>query len=240
MSNTSCPFSTPAQNDAAEQAISSFIADPTFPCVGAKSALNKHRMRFGHYAALGDASAVAKQCADLQAFSDEFPEPGAEPVSFVASYGTANLNELEFESLMWRHLQLMHNADSRRFAWDSAVASDPAQQDFSLSIAGRAFFVVGMHPNASRLARRTPMLCLVFNFHDQFTSLKAAGKYGGLQTAVRARDTDLQGSVNPVLARFGDASEARQYSGRAVEEHWVCPFRPVLAQAARRRQFDGG
>ena len=35
----------------------------------------------------------------------------------------------------------------------------------------------------------------------------------------------LQGSINPVLARFGEASEARQYSGRAVLDTWACPFK---------------
>jgi len=207
--------------------ISSFIAEPSFPCVGAKSALNKQRMRFGHYAALCDEAGVVEQCDALHAFSSEFPEPGAIPVSFVATYGALDVNEVDFESLMWRHLQLMHDADSQRFEWDKSVSADPAHKDFSFSIGGRAFFVVGLHPNASRLARRAPLACLVFNFHEQFADLKASGKYGNMQAVIRARDTDLQGSLNPVLARFGDASEARQYSGRAVEEDWVCPFRSV-------------
>jgi len=34
----------------------------------------------------------------------------------------------------------------------------------------------------------------------------------------------VQGSLNPNLADFGERSEARQYSGREVEEHWRCPF----------------
>jgi hypothetical protein len=34
----------------------------------------------------------------------------------------------------------------------------------------------------------------------------------------------LQGSLNPNLADFGEQSEARQYSGRATEADWVCPF----------------
>ena len=210
--------------DGAEARITSFIANPSFPCVGAKSALNTHRMRFGHYTAMCDAAAVRQQCADLLAFSSEFPTPGAVPVSFLATFRGTDVDEEQFESLMWRHIQLMHNVDRLRFDWDPSVSSEPAANDFSLSIAGRAFFVVGLHPNASRLARRAPVPCLVFNFHDQFMSLKASGKYGSMQAAIRARDTALQGSVNPVLARFGEASEARQYSGRAVEDHWVCPF----------------
>jgi hypothetical protein len=35
----------------------------------------------------------------------------------------------------------------------------------------------------------------------------------------------LQGSINPNLSDFGVHSEARQYSGRAVEDAWKCPFR---------------
>ena len=48
-----------------------------------------------------------------------------------------------------------------------------------------------------------------------------------MQTVIRKRDVELQGQINPVLAGFGDASEARQYSGRAVGGEWACPFRQV-------------
>lgn len=208
-----------------ESLITHFISDPAFPCVGAKSALNKHRVRFGNYAAFCDDASVRKLCDDLLVFSREFPEPGSMPVSFVATFDTSFTEEDQFESDLWRHIQLMHDHDRIRFAWDPSVSADPAANDFSLSIAGRAFFVVGLHPKASRLARRAPVPCLVFNFHSQFLALKTSGRYGSMQDAIRSRDTSLQGSVNPVLATFGEASEARQYSGRAVETHWTCPFR---------------
>lgn len=227
MSTCSSPHR--ARSESAESLVTAFVTDPSFPCVGAKSALNKGRVRFGHYRALCDESSARTQCDDLLAFSNEFPQPGAVPVSFIATFGAANADEAKFEALTWQHIQLMHDIDRRHFAWDPSVSADPTHNDFSLSIAGRAFFVVGLHPNASRLARRAPMPCLVFNFHNQFMSLKASGKYGTLQASIRVRDTALQGSVNPVLARFGEASEARQYSGRAVEEDWVCPFRPAGA-----------
>lgn len=225
MSIPSCPCPRQALSESPEALVAAFIGAPDFPCVGAKSALNKHRLRFGHYAGLCDESSVKHLCADLIAFSDEFPTPGTEPVSFVAAFGPAEVDEARFESLLWRHLQLIHDTDKLSFAWDPSVSADPAHHDFSLSIAGRAFFVVGLFPRSSRMARRAPMPCLVFNFHEQFLSLKESGKYRSMQTATRARDTELQGSVNPVLARFGEASEARQYSGRAVEENWLCPFR---------------
>lgn len=45
---------------------------------------------------------------------------------------------------------------------------------------------------------------------------------------IRAREIDFEGSVNPMLSDFGQQSEARQYSGRAVEDNWEAPF--VAAQ----------
>ena len=48
-----------------------------------------------------------------------------------------------------------------------------------------------------------------------------------MKNMIRARDMAFQGSINPVLEDFGVNSEARQYSGRAVEDNWRCPFQPV-------------
>ena len=162
----------------------------------------------------------------LVRYSQEFPDPGSAPVSFVAVFDEIEAgNEATFERLLWRQLQALHDHDhARGIVWDRSVNSDPSQADFSFSVGGRAFFVVGMHPGASRMARRAPSPCIVFNFHNQFESLKASGKYAGMQDAIRIRDTALQGSVNPVLARFGDSSEAVQYSGRAADGAWKCPF----------------
>jgi len=58
----------------------------------------------------------------------------------------------------------------------------------------------------------------------QFEKLKEDGRYGKMQITTRSREIAVQGSVNPNLADFGDASEARQYSGREVESDWRCPY----------------
>ena len=68
---------------------------------------------------------------------------------------------------------------------------------------------------------------MVFNSHRQFEQLRADGRYQKMQAATRERDIALQGSINPNLADFGQAAEARQYSGRAVGPDWVCPFHAV-------------
>lgn len=213
-----------ASSPSPQQRISDYINDAAFPCVGAKSALHKDRMWFEPCGELDNADGMRALCRRLEEFSSAFPAPGVSPVSLVAMYEDRFPDERSFENALWKQLQAMHEHDRTRFDWDANVSSDPAHDDFSLSIAGRAFFVVGLHPQASRLSRRAPFPCLVFNFHGQFASFKETGKYQGMQSVIRKRDLDLQGSVNPVLAQFGESSEARQYSGRAVEAAWKCPF----------------
>ena len=68
----------------------------------------------------------------------------------------------------------------------------------------------------------------MFNLHDQFEQLRQQGRYERMRSKIIERDLAFAGSVNPMLARHGTVSEARQYSGRNVAEaDWVCPFKPV-------------
>lgn len=207
------------------------VEAPDFPCVGARSAMNRGRARMETYQGLGRGGDVAALCDDLARFSADHPDPGLAPVTFIAMFDDHFESEGQFERSLWQHLRDMHLHDAMKHAWDPSVSDDPDSSDFSFSIAGRAFFVVGMSPVASRLARRSPMPCLVFNLHEQFELLRSSGKYEGMQRVIRDRDVALQGSINPVLARYGEASEARQYSGREVGPGWQCPFAPGAADA---------
>jgi FPC/CPF motif-containing protein YcgG len=133
------------------------------------------------------------------------------------------LTELAFEERLWAELRHLHDCDPVS-EWDPAVSSNPDDPRFAYSFAGRAMFVVGLHSTSSRLARRFPWPALVFNPRAQFERLRAEGRFERLRQAVRERDLALQGSLNPNLADFGESSEARQYSGRATEAEWRCPF----------------
>jgi FPC/CPF motif-containing protein YcgG len=93
-----------------------------------------------------------------------------------------------------------------------------------MSLGGRAFYVIGLHPGASRRARRFPCTALVFNLHSQFEMLRGDGRYDRLRAAITGRDIEYSGSLNPMLKPHGEASEARQYSGRVVGADWRCPF----------------
>lgn len=196
-----------------------------FPCVGGKAAINHGTYRFGLYAEMNSRGATAGLAYDLWEYARERQTFETDYASFVASFAApVGVGEPEWESLLWAQLQKLHDLDREHHAWDPAVSSDPEDPGFSFSFAGTAFFVVGLHPESSRLARRFAWPTLVFNAHAQFERLRAQNQFERLREVVRARDLKLQGSLNPNLSNFGDASEARQYSGRAVEDGWRCPF----------------
>lgn len=203
------------------------ILGQSYPCTGAISAFSQKRYRFGLYPELACEHAVGAVCHDLYEFCHEFPVVEDHFMTFVAMFrGPAIQSEQHFEELLWAQLQAMHLRDSEFFAWDKSVEPDPRSHQFSFSIGGRAMYVIGMHPQASRLARTRPYPTIVFNLHEQFDRLRSRGKFETMQKTIRARDMTLQGSNNPMLATFGDNSEARQYAGRSVPENWACPFHP--------------
>lgn len=202
------------------------VRSPEFPCVGAKSALSRGNMRF---VVARDIRSSWDDMRIYPALYDFVAEYRADPELFrsliVLFEDVGGLDEAGFEACLWDRVQSLTDKDS----WlgqepDPRVSHDPDDPHFSLSFAGEAFFVVGLHPGASRPARRFPVPALVFNLHDQFERLRAEGRYEKLRDSIVARDVAIAGSVNPMLAQHGSVSEARQYSGRAVDAAWRCPF----------------
>lgn len=217
---------TEAHNQLREQILGHF-----YPCTGAISTFSQRSYRFGLYPELACEDAVRAVCHDLYCFSHEFPSINDNFITFIAMFrGPVVQSEQDFEDLLWKQLQAMHLCDSNFFAWDEKVDSDPQSHRFSFSIGGRAMYVVGMHPKSSRIARTRPCPTMVFNLHDQFDRLRARGKFETMKQTIRAREMASQGSINPMLANFGEYSEARQYSGRSVPESWSCPFHPNKRQ----------
>jgi uncharacterized protein len=217
--------------DAAESAVHdelrARVLGDGYPCVGARSSFNRRLYRFGLYPEMA-ADVVARiVCHDMYEFGAEMGAICSAFVTFIAVFSRPTItSEKHFERLVWTQLQRMHEVDGRFFPWDPAVSRDPTDERFSYSVGGRAYFIVGLHPLASRNARQFPYAALVFNLHSQFERLRERGKFETFKNMIRARDVAFQGSINPVLANFGNASEAAQYSGRAVETDWRCPFQP--------------
>ena len=88
--------------------------------------------------------------------------------------GPDDFDEAAFEAALWQRAQSLSDKDVWRGQdYDPRVSHDPANPHFSLSFGGEAFFIVGLHPKASRPARRFERPALVFNLHDQFERLRA-------------------------------------------------------------------
>lgn len=220
------PQIAPALVDAAFRA---FVGDPAFPCLGGTSVVRRRSYRLHVYRALGTAQTAAPLARDLAEFVRQTPAESRTPRAFVAVFPERPpASEHAFEHRLWAQLQLLNAHDDPAERWDPAVSADPDDPRFSFSFAERAFFIVGLHARSSRLARRFRWPTLVFNPHSQFDRLRAEGRYARFQALIRERDLALQGSLNPNLADFGERSEARQYSGRATEPEWRCPFHAGL------------
>ena len=203
-----------------------FIGGEDFPCVGAKAAANRDGIRFvvaRDFGSAWDDLRIMPNLFDIAASYRADPVPFQSLV--VLFEAGAPADEAGFERQLWARLQSLTDKDQ----WlgqrpDPRVAHDPSDPHFAMSFGGEAFFVVGLHPRASRPARRFATPAMVFNLHDQFETLRAEGRYEKLRTSIIDRDVAVAGSVNPMLANHGSISAARQYSGRAVETDWVCPF----------------
>jgi uncharacterized protein len=214
-----------ASHERIREAFSEFVRDPRFPCLAARTTARPDHEDLRVYGRLGSVAVSDALAADLARFARE-ARAANRFSAFVAIFtGRPPASERAFERRLWAQLQLLHERDDPAAGWDSAVSADPQDPRFSFSFAGRAFFVVGLHPRSSRLARRFRYPALVFNPHAQFERLRREGRFERLRDLIRARDIALQGSVNPSLSDFGERSEAEQYSGRRTTEgRWRCPF----------------
>ncbi|MDQ3079430.1 MAG: YqcI/YcgG family protein [Pseudomonadota bacterium] len=208
------------------QRFRTFITDRSFPCVGAKAALQRDGMRFvvaRDFRSAWDDLRIMPALLDLAKSYRDDPEPFQ---SLIVLFETgAPEDEHSFEQGLWTRLQSLSDKDE----WlgqpgDPRVSHDPDDPHFAMSFGGEGFFVVGLHPQASRPARRFETPAMVFNLHDQFETLRADGRYGKLRDAILERDLASAGSSNPMLAQHGSSSSARQYSGRVVGGDWRCPF----------------
>ncbi len=203
-----------------------FVDRDDFPCVGAKSALAKQHLHF--YVA----SDIRSTWDDLRVHREieRFVRIAkADPSGFwscvILFDDSSPMTERQFERALWARLQSWSDKDEwLGFEPCDTISTDIGDPEFALSFAGEAFFAVGLHPHSSRPARRFASPAIVLNPHWQFRTLRATGRYDKMRKVILDRDEKVAGSVNPMLAAHGSISEARQYSGRMVEENWKCPF----------------
>jgi FPC/CPF motif-containing protein YcgG len=203
-------------------ALERMVGHPEFPCLGAKSVFRRGSVEHVVLDDMTSADVPDELLARLRRFAGGIEgEPGFH--SFIATFRQPMpTDEATFERELFDLLQRLHDADEE--PWAPGVGSDPTDPHFAFSAGGTAYFIVGLHPSASRVARRAPLPTLVFNPHDQFEQLREEGRFDRMRGAIRRRDEDLQGTINPMVADYGEATEAVQYSGRVHGPGWEPPL----------------
>lgn len=201
----------------------SFILENNHPCVMAKSLFKMNHYHLKIYSDMNDEASLIRLINDIEEYIKQYNFDDTSFESFIAVFPNEQFgDEISFEKALWRTLQKLHDLDAT--PWDHRVSDHKENAEFSFSLAGRAFYMVGMHPESSRLSRRAPYPSLVFNLHHQFEKLRTMGTFTTVRDTIRKNDAQLQGDINPVLRDFGADSETKQYSGRQVEQNWKCPF----------------
>jgi FPC/CPF motif-containing protein YcgG len=202
-----------------------FLDSKGFPCVGAKAALKSGQIRCmvaGDMASSGDDENILNF---IYEFVDSYRN-SAKPfhTAAVLFQKPETLLENDFEDMLWSRLNSLALLDRKKYHHDERVDADPSSPRFSFSLKEEAFFIIGLHPDSTRTARRFNFPAMVFNPHEEFERLKRAGRYERMKKVVRKRDIELSGSINPTLTDFGEAPEVYQYSGKQHNSAWKCPL----------------
>ncbi|SDH29248.1 guanitoxin biosynthesis heme-dependent pre-guanitoxin N-hydroxylase GntA [Winogradskyella thalassocola] len=206
-----------------DEAYKDFILTQKHPCVMAKTLFMTDNYHLNVYKSSQDKEDLNNLLKDLESFINQYDFESKTFESFLAVFPFEHYeSEIGFEKSLWQTLQQLHDLDD--CDWDVLVSDNPEDPNFSFSLKGHAFYIVGLHPNSSRMARQSPYPTIIFNLHAQFEQLRAMGSYKKVKKRIRKRDKKLQGHINPVLKDFGKDSETKQYSGRAVDSTWKCPF----------------
>jgi FPC/CPF motif-containing protein YcgG len=215
----------PVTETAVWSGLEEFLLSEEFACVGGKAAVKRNAVEHHHYQTLAAERDSRLLYDHLRKFAERRDKISELFATFIATFAyPRNASEIEFENLLWRQLQILHNIDRQYYSWAPGVPRDPLADKFAFSLASQPFFIVGMHQQASRKTRRSDWPTLVFNSHIQFERLRTNGLMPKIRSIVRRRELAIQGSLNPRLIDFGYRPESIRYSGRAVENSWKCPF----------------
>jgi uncharacterized protein len=202
-----------------------FIKVKEFPCIAARAAAMHHQITCKVADDMRSGDADEEILRFFYQFVDDYRASKDIYQSAALLFeGPRDLDEEEFDKVLWRKLQSLTDLDAQHYAYDNRVNKDPQSPHFSFSLKEEAFFIVALHPGSSRMARRFTHPVLVFNPHEQFEILRKNNHFEPMKEVVRRRDHHFSGSINPMLDDFGLHSEASQYSGTVYDKHWKCPL----------------
>jgi FPC/CPF motif-containing protein YcgG len=204
--------------------LTAHIRQDSFPCIMAKAVEKTGRISIFEIENLSAPASVAKFHDEIGQFIDRFRIEN-KLSSFILSCDKSFYASFEkFENDFWIFLKNLRAYDRNLYPHDPRVSEDPADKEFSFSIKSEAFFILLLHPDSPRWARRFPGPAIVFNAHVQFEKLRIQGVFDKVRTLIRTRDKLLQGTANPMLSDYGEKSEVFQYVGRNYSSNEEIPL----------------
>jgi hypothetical protein len=202
-----------------------FLDEKSFPCIGAKAALSRNNIKSKVLMHMACPAHDGEALQFIYDFVDAYRTAKNSYHSATVIYKEPiNIDEDNFDHLLWQRLRALSALDKLNFKHDDRVDADPASANYSFSLKGEAFYIIGLHPTSSRKARQFKYPALIFNPHAEFEKLRASNKFSKMKEVVRNRDIVYSGSINPMLDDFGKTSEVYQYSGKQYTTDWICPL----------------
>ncbi|XGC79555.1 guanitoxin biosynthesis heme-dependent pre-guanitoxin N-hydroxylase GntA [Bdellovibrio bacteriovorus] len=209
-----------------ENDLRELVNQKNYPCVAAVKAFHDGDFIFDTYSGFGSGESAQRLGQNLLSFKKKQSQPGQEYLTYIAVFpNDQSPDEHTFEQQLFNELSAIWNYPEIAGKWDDKFSANPEDKNFCFSLDGSAFFVVGMHPKSSRLARQLPYNTLIFNLYSQFQGLREKGIFDSMVKSIRHRDVQFQGSVNPMVELYDNKWEAIQYSGKMNPPDWKCPFR---------------
>ena len=194
----------------------SFIDDKSFPCIMAKAVMKQGFLNIKVVEEIDSAHSCEEVLTELYQFISKIRAENPKLSSFALVIQNEKYREFEvFEKSFWPFLSALAKADHAQYPHDPRVGDDPKENDYSYSLMSEAFFILALHPQSERLARKFAYPAIIFNPHIQFEKMRQGGIFKKVRDTIRMRDLKLQGTENVMLKDFGERSEVYQYLGKA-------------------------
>lgn len=149
-----------------EDSYKSFILCENHPSILANALFRMELYQIRAYEDINDLDNLKQLLLDVESYLNQNIPYQSEVESFVAAFPNNYYeDEILFENALLQTLNMLNHLE--HCEWDQNVSDVPDTARFSFSINGRSFYILGLHPESSKMARQAPYTTLVFNQKDR-------------------------------------------------------------------------
>ena len=144
--------------------LSNFILEKDYPCERIKTVFSQGKVKLKSYRVLGSIEAAEEITTDLKTYISEFKREYNTLTAFIAVFINQKIEDKdEFDRLLLQQLKFIKQCDQIHDA--PPVNPVPGTDNYCLSIVGKPFHIIGLHPKEERETHQAPYPCLAFIQH---------------------------------------------------------------------------